>query len=140
MGGRGVVVGVLLLLLTCGGAGLMVGRPPVEQFVAPGATDIEVTALGWNEWQLRYRAPAGPTPWLMTIGRQLEQQGWSSPDRGGYGALSRSYTRVSSLRLCERWEWAFLTVDPRNPQVAQIRLRVWIAIPWWQRVTKSDYS
>jgi hypothetical protein len=140
MGGRGVVVGVLLLLLACGGAGWVVGRPPVEQFLVPGATDIQVTPLRWNEWQLRYHLPDRPTPWLTIIGRQLEQQGWSSPDEVGYGALSRSYTRASSLKLCERWEWAFLTVDPRKPQVAQIRLRVWIAIPWWQYVAKRDYS
>jgi hypothetical protein len=136
MGRRVAVVGLLMMLVACGGAGWMATRPPVGQFLVPGATDIQVTALGWNEWQINYRAPDVPTSWFTAIGRHLEAQRWSSPDSVGYGALSRSYSRASSLGCCALWEWAFLSFDPARPDVAQIRMRRWIAIPWWWRVSQ----
>jgi hypothetical protein len=129
-----VVIGVLMMLVACGSAGWMTTRPSLEQFLVPGATDIQVTALGWNERQISYRAPDLPTPWVTAVGRNLEKARWSSPDSVGYGALTRSYTRASSLGFCTLWEWAYLTFDPIRPHIAQIRVRWWIAIPWWQHV------
>jgi hypothetical protein len=131
------VVGALMLLLVCGGAGWMATHPPLGQFLVPGATDVQVTILGWNEWQISYHAPDTATPWSTAVGRHLETHGWSSPDSVAYGALSRSYSRGSSLGFCALWEWAFLTFDPVRPHVAQIRLRRWIAIAWWWRVPRT---
>jgi hypothetical protein len=128
MGRRVAVVGLLMMLVACGGAGWTATRPPLGRFLVLGATDIQVTALGWNEWQLTYRAPDSATPWSTAVGRNLEADRWSSPDNASYGALSRSYTRASSLGLCTLWEWAFLSFDPIKPHVAQIRVRRWIAI------------
>ena len=80
MGRSVAVVGLLMMFVACGGAGWRATRPPVGQFLVPGATEIQVTALGWNEWQLSYRAPDAPTPWSTTVGRHLEADNWSSPD------------------------------------------------------------
>jgi hypothetical protein len=136
MGRSVAVIGAIVVLLACGGAGWTATRPPLEQFLVPGATDIQVVALGWNEWQISYRAPDLSTPWSTAIGRNLETDRWSSPDIVGYGALSRSYTRASSLGLWTLWEWAFLSFDPIKPHVAQIRVRRRIAITWWRRVSR----
>ena len=104
-------------------------RPAVDQLVVPGATDIEVSMIRWSEWQLRYRAPEGSTPWITVIGHQLELQGWSSPDQAAYTPLNRTYSRAISLGFLEVWEWRFLTFDPLDPTTAQIRMRRWIAVP-----------
>ena len=129
------VVGLLIVLVACGGAGWMATRPPLGRFLVPGATDIQVTALGWNEWKLNYRAPDLPTTWSAVVERNLETDGWSSPDSMGYGALSRSYTRASSFGFYALWEWAFLSFDPVKPHTVQIRMRRWIFISWWRRVS-----
>jgi hypothetical protein len=133
MGRSVAVVSVLMMLVACSGAGWMATRPPLGQFLMPGATDIQVTALGWNEWQISYRVPNLPTSWSTAVGHKLEMDRWSSPDSVGYGALTRSYTRASSFGFCTLWEWAFLSFDPIRPQVVQIRMRRWLAIPWWRR-------
>jgi hypothetical protein len=131
MGRSAVVVGVLMLLAACGG-GWMATHPPLTGFLVPDATDIRVVALGWNEWQLSYHTPGSPSRWPTDIGRRLEREHWISTDSVGYGALSRSYTRASPLGFCALWEWAYLSFDPLRPHIAQIRVRRWIAIGWWQ--------
>ena len=117
MGRSVTIVGLLMMLVACGGAGWMATRPPVGQFLVPGARDIQVTVLGWNERQISYHAPDLPTSWSTVVGRNLETDRWSSPDSVGYGALTRSYTRASSLGFCALWEWAYLAFDPVRPHV-----------------------
>jgi hypothetical protein len=136
MGRIVAVFGVLLTLAACSGGGWMAMRPPLARFLVPGATDIHEVALGWNKWQISYHAPGSPAPWSTTVARNLETDHWGSPDSLGYGALTRSYTRASSLGFCVLWEWADLSFDPFRPLVAQIRVRRWIAIPWWGRVSR----
>jgi hypothetical protein len=107
-------------------------RPPLGQFLLPGATGIQTPPLRWNEWQLIYHAPDIPLTitWAAVVGHNLETNHWSSPDSVGYGGLNRTYTRASSFGFCVLWEWAFLNFDPAKPRVAQIRIRRWIAISW----------
>jgi hypothetical protein len=138
MGRSLAIVGVLMLVMACSGAGWITTHPPVGHFLVPGATDIQVSALGWNEWQLSYHVPELPTTWSTAVGRNLEANRWTSPDAVGYGALVRSYSRATSLGICALWEWAFLSFDPRRPQVARIRIRRWIAAPGWWRVSSVE--
>ena len=140
MGRSVAVIGLLMMVVACGGAGWMATRPPLGQILVPGATDIQVTALGWNEWQISYRAPDSATPWSTAVGRHLEADNWSSPDSVGYGALSRSYTRASSFGFCTLWEWIFLSFDPVRPHVAQIRMRRWLAISWWRHLPEYHHT
>jgi hypothetical protein len=127
---------LLMLLLLCAVGSKMILHPPLSRYLVPGATDIRVVGLGWNEWQISYHAPGSIATWSTIIGRNLEADAWTSPGNVGYGALSRSYTRASSLAFCALWEWAFLSFDPVRPHVAQIRVRRWIAIPWWGRLSQ----
>src|SRR5689334_6028499 len=108
MGHRVTIFGLLLMLAACCGGGWMASRSSLAPFLVPGATDIRVVALGWNEWQISYHAPNSPAPWSTMVARKLETDHWGSPDSVGYGALTRSYTRASSLAFCELWEWAYV--------------------------------
>jgi len=38
-----------------------------------------------------------------------------------------------SFGFCELWEWVYLTFDPLAPHIAHIKVRRWIAFPWWRR-------
>ena len=128
------ILAVLTLLLSgalIGSASWMLFHPSVTPFLVPDATDIQVVSTGVWEWQIAYRAPGSITTWFTAIGRNLERDHWSSPDRVEYGALSRTYSRASSFGFVELWEWTFLTIDPLKPQEAKIRMRQRIAIPWW---------
>ena len=40
--------------------------------------------------------------------------------------------RATSLGVGALWEWAFVWIDPFEPQVAHIRVRRWIDVPWWR--------
>jgi hypothetical protein len=126
------ILAVLTLLgALVGSASWMLFHSSVTPFLIPGATDIQVVSIGVWEWQLAYRVPGSITTWFTAIGRNLETDRWSSPDRVEYGALSRTYSRASSFGFAELWEWTFLTIDPLRPQEAKIRMRRQIAIPWW---------
>jgi hypothetical protein len=125
MGRSVALVGVLMLLIVRSGAGWVATRPPLARFVVPGATDIQVTTLRWNEWQVRYHAPGTPTTWYADVGRMLEAHHWISPDQATYAPLNRSYSRAVSLGFCDLWEWVYLTFDPLRPASAQIRVRRW---------------
>jgi hypothetical protein len=101
------ILAVLTLLLTgalVGSASWMLFHPFVTPLLVPGATDIKVVSTGVREWQLAYRAPHSITTWFTAIGRNLETDRWSSPDRVEYGALSRTYSRASSFGFAELWE------------------------------------
>jgi hypothetical protein len=126
------VFGVLLILLGCSGAGWVAASSPLALFVVPDATDIQVVRQGWAEWQISYDAPSSPTTWYTDIADQLEAQHWGSLDRVEYGSLTRTYSRALSFGFCELWEWSYLHLDPLRPQVAQIKVRRWIVIPWWR--------
>ena len=120
------LLSLLLALAACSVGGWSIAHPPVALFVVPGATDLQVASLGWNEWQIRYRAPGSPTTWYTDVAHQLEEQHWSSMDRVEYGSLTRTYSRVVSFEFGELWEWAYLTFDPVRPHVAQIKVRRWL--------------
>ena len=129
---RGVaVVGVLIMLVGCGAGGWVAAHPPLGLFVVPDAADVQVDALGWSEWRISYRAPGSPTTWYTDVAGHLEAQHWSSSDRAEYGPLTRTYSRALSFGLCELWEWSYLRFDQLRPQIAQIKVRRGIAIPWW---------
>jgi hypothetical protein len=120
----------VLLTLACGVGGWVAAGPQLTLLVVPDATDIRVARLGWNEWQISYRAAGSPTTWHSDVAHQLEAQHWSSPDRVEYAPFNRIYSRAVSFGFGELWEWAFLTFDPRRPHDVQIKVRRWIAIPW----------
>jgi hypothetical protein len=126
------VVGLLFLLLECGGGGWVAASSSLALFVVPDATKVQVARLGWDEWQISYHAPGSPTTWYTDIADQLEAQQWRSLDRMEYGALTRTYSHALSFEFCELWEWSHLHVDPLRPHVAQITVRRWIAVPWWR--------
>jgi hypothetical protein len=131
MGRIFAVVGVLMMLAACGVGRWVAVRPPMKLLVVPGARDVEVVALGWGAWQIRYQAPGAPTTWYTDVAHQLEAQHWSSLDQVAYAPLTRTYSRVVSLGFCDLWEWAYLTFDPLSPHIARINVRRWLAIPWW---------
>lgn len=127
-----IIFGLLALLISCGIGGSMAIRPRIDQFLVLGATDVEISRLGWNEWKISYYAPGSPTTWSNDVAHQLESHHWSSQDRVEYGSLSRTYNRASSFGFYELWEWAYITFEPSRPHDAKIRVRRWIAIPWRQ--------
>lgn len=130
MSHRVASTGLLMILVACSGMDWIAADSSLKHFILLGATDVQITALRWNEWQISYHAPVSPTTWSASLGRNLEAQRWSSLDSAEYGALNRTYTRVSSFGFCSLWEWAFLHFDPTRPHVAHIRVRRWLAIRW----------
>lgn len=126
------IVAMLVALMLCGLAGWRATHPALGIFVAPGATDLQITPVGWGTWQIRYRAQGNPTTWYSDIAERLERQRWRTADRAEYGALSRTYSRAISLGVGELWEWATLTFDPLKPNEAHITVRQWIALPNWR--------
>ena len=133
------LVGVLLILTACTVGSWGAAQPSLAVLIVPDATDIKVVMRAWNTWQISYRAPGAPTTWSTDIAHQLEAEHWSSPDKVEYGSLNRSYSRAVSFGFGELWEWIYLTFDPLRPQDAQITVRRWIAIRWWQRLSLYAY-
>lgn len=125
-------LGLLMALLSCRLGDTIARTVPVEPFLVPGAQNVGITALKWNEWRLSYWAPGSPTTWYTDVAHQLEAQHWTSLDRVEYGSLTRTYSRASSFGSGEVWEWAYLYFDPLRPHDVQIRVRRWFAIPWLQ--------
>lgn len=127
---RMLAVVALLLLLSAGAAGVWAAaQPPVGLLLVPGASDVRITRLGWNEWQISYRVP-GAAPWPSTVGRQLQAAGWAIERPAKYGALSRTYNHATGLGIGELWEWAYLTVDPVHPDLVRMMLRRSVHLPW----------
>ena len=104
MGRIFALLSLLLALVACSVGGWSIAHPPLALFVVPDATDIQVAALGWNEWQIKYQAPSSPTTWYTDVAHQLEAQHWSSMDRVEYGSLTRTYSRAVSFEFGELWE------------------------------------
>ncbi|KPV53514.1 hypothetical protein SE17_09220 [Kouleothrix aurantiaca] len=123
------IVGALILVSAGALGAWAAARPPIALLVAPAATDVHITRLHWNEWQISYRVPKA-APWSSAIGRQLEAAGWASDGPAGYGALARTYSHATQLGLGELWEWAYLTVDPLHADRATIRLRRFVHLSW----------
>jgi hypothetical protein len=132
MGRRIAVVGLLIMLVACVIGGSVAARPSPTLFVVPGARDVEMRAQGLGTWQISYHAPGSPTTWYTDVAHNLEAQHWNSPDRVEYGSLTRTYSHAVALGFGELWEWAYLTFDPFTPHIAQIKVRRWIALPWWR--------
>lgn len=132
------LVGVLLALSGCSIGCWYAIHPTFALFVAPGATNISITRLGWNVWQLGYHATGAPTTWSTDVGQQLEVHHWNGPDKAAYGALTRTYSRATQFGACELWVWAYLTFDPLQPQKARSIVRWEIVLPWWQSLTRSQ--
>ncbi len=123
MGYRISIVGVILALAVASAGMWAVMRPLTEPLPVSGATDITISRLAWNAWQISYYTTAN-------AGEQLESHDWSSPDDSQYGPLSRSYMRISSLGVGELREAAFVWRDPIKPQLSHIRIQRWIMFPW----------
>jgi len=120
--------GVLLAVTLCSIGGWGGPHRPPAVFIAPGATDVQLRRLRWNEWQISYQASGSPALWYTEVPHQLEMQHWGSPDRVEYGSLSRTYSRRVPFACGELWEWAFLSFDPLRPHDVHIYLRRWIAV------------
>lgn len=119
-----------LILISAGTLGAwMAARPPLASLVVPAATDVQVTRLNWNEWQISYRVPKA-APWSSELGKQLQAAGWASDGPAGYGALAQTYSHAMPIGVGELWEWTYLTVEPLRPDVAKIRLRRYIHLSW----------
>ena len=122
------VLGLLLFLTACDVGVWLSANPPLEDFVVPNATNVSITSRRWNEWEIRYEVPGAKVSWYQHVARNLEANEWTSPGHPNYGELSRSYNHAWKLGPLELWEWAFITFDPKRPQVAYIRVRHWIDV------------
>jgi hypothetical protein len=120
----------LLALAACFAGASQAAPALLAPFLLVGATEVRVAARSWSDWEITYRAP--DARWPTALARRLEQERWHSLDQGGYGGLSRSFSRGEAHDWGGLWEWTFLSVDPSRPEVVQIRVRRWLALPWWR--------
>jgi hypothetical protein len=125
------IVGVVLLLATCGAGAWLAASPRVARFVVAGAQDIQITTVRRGEWLISYRAPTTQLTWYDALGRELEQQGWQAIDLGRYDNLKANYMRVTPLPIGQLREWAYMAITHSGDQhLARVRVRRWIELPW----------
>jgi hypothetical protein len=127
---RVAVVSTLAALVLCSAGLVSAMHPLTALFPLSGATDVAIIMPGWNAWQISYYTTAD-------VSAQLEERGWSSADDRQYGPLGRAYTRILSFGVGEVREWAFEWRDPAEPQIANVRERGWIELPWWQSLRST---
>jgi hypothetical protein len=124
------ISGVLIMLLACGGGAWLAVRPPIARFVLAGAQDVQVEALH-GELQISYRVVELRPAWYVSLGRQLEQQGWLAIEQGRNDGLKAVYMRETQLPVGRMREWVYMAItEYSDPHVARIRVRRWIELPW----------
>ena len=125
---RAVAIAALLLAIAgCAAGAWLASRPPLAPFLVPGATDVEVTELGFGRRVISYNAPGSHYEWYFTVTRNLETSRWLPPDRWGLARQLNTYTRVSPLWFGYLWEQADLHGEPSR---ARIIVGRWLDIPW----------
>ncbi len=123
------VLGALALIGMCSAGLWITARPPIQPFLVPGATDVQVDMRGLGTQEIRYRVPGSSGVWYFAVGHTLSAQGWRSPTRytGGPQSDPDVYVRVTPLWRAALWERANLG---GNVQAAQITVQRWIEIAW----------
>ena len=132
------VVGLIAIILVsgaCGALSWLALRPPAAAFLAPGASEIQVTNVSIGEQHISYRAPGRPYAWYWATIHTVEAQLWTlrTPVRPDLAGLS--YNPVIPLRF-ERVSLGFLveevvlSPDQGDPNLARIHVYRRIIIPW----------
>ena len=130
----GRILTILATLLVLGGVGAGAWcalHPPVEEFLVPGATDIQVIDMGAGAQLITYHAPGPAYAWRATVERTLIQSGWVNPVWWHPGLPDLSYTYRSEFGLGTLWSEVELRGDPL---IAQIVVRRWVEPPFWWEV------
>ena len=100
-------------------------QPPLALFVVPGATDIQVVALGPGTHLITYQAPGRRCAWYATVTQTLAAhhwQAWSAvedhtsepepaPEMRAYPPR-RTYTHMVTFPLGYLWDQVVLDPDP----------------------------
>jgi hypothetical protein len=74
------ILAAVLALAAGGGATWTALQPPLESLVINDATNVQVVATGWGEWQIAYRTPGPPYTWYYATAQGLERRGWIALD------------------------------------------------------------
>ena len=129
------ILATLLALCAAGGATWTALQPPLEQLIVPGATDVQVVATGWSEWQITYRAPGPSYAWYYAAAHRLDAQGWTTPDPWRPAGTGSIYTQIVPLRFQQLYvliqDQVVLVPDAWSPNFARIQVRRSIALRWW---------
>jgi hypothetical protein len=127
------ILTILATLLVLGvGAGVWYAlHPPVEVFLVPGATDIQVSDMGAGAQLITYRAPGTAYAWRAVVERNLMQHSWVNPPWWHPGLPDLSYIHWSEFGLGTLWSEVELRGDPH---IAQIIVRRWVEAPLWWHV------
>jgi hypothetical protein len=125
-------LGLLGLALACGAGFWLAARPPVAQYVVPGAADVQVSEAGAGERVISYAAPGERYAWYFVVASGLEVSGWIPPDKWGPADQINTYRRVRPLwGGYAGYVWEQVDLDG-GPNVARIRVRRWVTFPWRQ--------
>ena len=134
------IFGLIVIILVsgaCSAGSWLALRPPVAAFLAPGATEIQVTNVSIGEQHISYRLPGSPYAWYWATIHTIEAQLWTRqtplrPDLAGTNynpIMPLRFERVSFGFLVEE---AVLNPDQGDPNLARILVYRRIAIPWRQ--------
>jgi hypothetical protein len=100
---------LLLVVVGCGAGGWLAMRQVLAPFLAPGASDVRVEAVGWGARLISYRMPNPDDAWLTTVARRLRGAGWVLSDEGYLWGNTERYTTIYT-RSSRLW---FLRLDER---------------------------
>lgn len=120
---------IILLVLSGLGAGAWYAlHPPVELFLVPGATDIQMIDMGMGAQLITYHAPGTAYAWRAVVERTLIQSGWVNPSWWHPGLPDLTYACRSEFGLGALWSQADLRGEPND---ARISIRRWVELAWW---------
>ena len=126
------ILAALLALCATGGAAWTALQPPLESLIVPGATDVQVIATGWSEWQITYHAPGPPYTWYYATAHRLDAQGWTALDPWRPTGTGSVYTSIVPLRFQQLYlliqDQVVLIPDAWSPNLARIQVRRWITL------------
>jgi hypothetical protein len=128
------IIAALLALCAAGGATWTALQLPLELLIVPGATNVQVTATGWGQRQITYRAPGPRYAWYYATAQGLDAQGWTALEPWRPGWAGSAYAPIMPLRFQQLYiliqDQVVLIPDERSPNVARIEVRRSIALRW----------
>jgi hypothetical protein len=131
------LIGILLSLGACVAGSWLAICPPLAPFLAPGATEIQVTNVSIWEQHISYRAPGPPYAWYWATIHTIEEQQWTlrtplRPDLAGMSYNPTTPLRFERISIGLVVDEAVLDPDRRNPNLVRIHVSRRIVIPWRQ--------
>jgi hypothetical protein len=131
------LITIILVSGACGAGSWLALRPPAAVFLAPGATEIQVTNLSIGEQHISHRYPGPSYAWYWATIHTIEAQHWTRqtplrPDLAGprYNPIiPLRFKRVSFGFLVEE---VVLEPDLDDPSLARLQVNRRIVIPWRQ--------